>query len=102
MSSVKPGDVLHCEVCGLTLIVDEDCGCAIAELICCDEPMMNKGPKPPQKAATPKKKTEEKTAKVAAKPAAKKPAAKKPEARKPEAKKTPAKKPPVKKKPAKK
>ncbi len=101
MSSVKPGDVLHCEVCGLTLIVDEDCGCAIAELVCCDEPMMNKGPKPPQKAATPKKKTQEKTAKVAAKPAvkpaAKKPAAKKPETRKPEAKKTPAKKNPAKK-----
>ena len=57
MSKVVPGDVLSCEVCGLAVIVDEECGCAIAELICCEEPMQNKGPKPPKKVvATPKKK----------------------------------------------
>ena len=57
MSKVRPGDVLSCEVCGLSVIVDEECGCAIAELICCEEPMENKGPKPPKKVvAAPKKK----------------------------------------------
>ncbi|HOC58770.1 MAG: hypothetical protein KBA28_01140 [Syntrophaceae bacterium] len=61
MSKVKPGDVLNCEVCGLTLIVDEECGCAMAELVCCEEPMKNKGPKVPKKAVSePKKKTMEK------------------------------------------
>ena len=44
MSRVKAGDVLSCEVCGLVVIVDEECGCAVAEIICCEEPMMNKGP----------------------------------------------------------
>mgnify|MGYP000896128467 CR=1 FL=1 len=85
MSNVKPGDVLSCEVCGLSVIVDEECGCAIAELICCDEPMENKGPKPPKKAAVaPKKKAA--VGKVK-KPAAKKAAVKKPAAKKPAAKK---------------
>jgi len=68
MSKVKPGDVLSCEVCGLSVIVDEECGCAMAELICCEELMENKGPKPLKKAA-PKK--------AAKKPAVKKKAAKK-------------------------
>ena len=97
MSNVKPGDVLSCEVCGLSVIVDEECGCAIAELICCDEPMQNKGPKPamkaeaapkPRKAAPKAKPTAKKKAapKKAVKPAApKKPAAKKPAAKKPAA-----------------
>ena len=99
MSKVKPGDVLSCEVCGLAVIVDEECGCAIAELICCDEPMENKGPAPKKiAAAVPKKKAAVKKAK----PAAKKPAAKKPVAKKPAAKKAVAKKPAAKKKAAKK
>lgn len=51
MSKVKPGDILHCEVCGLTLIVDEECGCAMAELVCCEEPMKNKGLRAPKKEA---------------------------------------------------
>jgi hypothetical protein len=90
MSNVKPGDVLSCEVCGLSVIVDEECGCAIAELICCDEPMENKGPKPPKKAAAaPKKKA---MAVKAKKPAAKKPAEKKPAAKKTAVKKKAAKK----------
>ena len=83
MSKVKPGDVLSCEVCGLSVIVDEECGCAMAELICCEEAMQNKGPKPPKKAAAPKKKAAVKKAPAAKKPAAKKPAAKKPAAKKP-------------------
>ncbi len=89
MSKVKAGDVLSCEVCGLAVIVDEECGCAIADLICCDEPMENKGPKPPKKAAAePKKKTVVKKAK----PAVKKPAAAKKAAKKPVAKKKTSKK----------
>ncbi|KAF0159069.1 MAG: hypothetical protein FD159_816 [Syntrophaceae bacterium] len=93
MSKVKPGDVLSCEVCGLAVIVDEECGCVITELICCDEPMGNKGPKPPKKAvAAPKKKAVVKKAK---------PAVKKYAAKKPVAKKAAAKKPAVKKKPVK-
>jgi len=84
MSKVRPGDVLSCEVCGLAVIVDEECGCAIAELICCEEPMENKGPKPPKKVvAAPKKKVVVKKAK----PAAKKQPAKKPVAKKKAAKK---------------
>ncbi len=89
MSKVKPGDVLSCEVCGLAVLVDEDCGCVMTELICCEEPMVNKGPKPPKKiAAAPKKKAAVKKTKAAAKkPVAKKPAAKKAVAKKPAAKK---------------
>jgi len=89
MSKVKPGDVLSCEVCGLAVIVDEECGCAIAELICCEEPMENKGPKPPKKAvAAPKKKVVVKKAKPAVKkPVAKKSTVKKPLAKKPAVKK---------------
>ncbi len=103
MSKVKPGDVLNCEVCGLSVIVDEECGCAFADLICCEELMINKGPRPPKKAAAaPKKKAVVKKAK----PAAKKPAAPKPAAKKPAVKKAPVKKAAVKKaakkKPAKK
>jgi hypothetical protein len=75
MPKVKPGDVLSCEVCGLSVIIDEDCGYAMAEIICCDEIMENKGPKPAKKAApAPKKKAEAKKAKPAA---TKKPAPKK-------------------------
>lgn len=82
MSKVKPGDILSCEVCGLAVIVDEDCGCIMTELICCEEPMMNKGPKPPKKITAAKK------AKAPVKkPAVKKTAVKKPVAKKPAAKK---------------
>lgn len=91
MSKVRPGDVLSCEVCGLSVIVDEECGCAIAELICCEEPMENKGQKPPKKRVAAKK---------AVKKAVKKPAAKKEAATK-AVKKTAVKKPVAKKKAAK-
>jgi len=69
MSKVKAGDVLSCEVCGLAVVVDE-CGCAMVEIICCEETMMNKGPAARKKApaaAKPKKKTALKKAKPAAK-----------------------------------
>jgi hypothetical protein len=97
MSRVKTGDVLSCEVCGLIVIVDEECGCAVAEIICCEEPMMNKGPVARKKApaaAKPKKKAAVKKAK----PATKKKAAKKSVAKKPATKKRAAKKPVAKKK----
>jgi hypothetical protein len=97
MSKVKTGDTLNCEVCGLTVIVDEDCGCAVAEVICCEEPMVNKGPVAPKKkavaVAAPKKKTAVKKVKPAAKKkAVKKPVAKKKVVAKPAAKKKTAKK----------
>ena len=86
MSRVKAGDVLSCEVCGLAVIVDEECGCAMVEIICCEEPMMNKGPAAPKKApaaAQPKKKAAVKKAKpVVKKKAVKKPVTKKPVAKK--------------------
>jgi hypothetical protein len=78
MSRAKAGDVLSCEVCGLAVIVDEECGCATIDLICCEEPMVNIGPAKPKKVhalAAPKKK--EKVKKVKATPKKKKPAAKK-------------------------
>ncbi|MBN1472992.1 MAG: hypothetical protein JW914_00110 [Syntrophaceae bacterium] len=81
MARAKKGDVLYCEVCGLTAIVEEECGCANLGVLCCEEPMINKGPAPPKKkpaakkAKTPKKKTVKKAAK---KPASKKVAKKKP------------------------
>jgi hypothetical protein len=91
MSKVNTGDALNCEVCGLTVVVDEECGCAVAEIICCDEPMVNKGPMPPKKktiAAAPKKKAAVKKVKPAVKPAAKKKVAAKPAAKKKAVKKT--------------
>ena len=98
MTKLKTGDLLCCEVCGLTLVVDEECGCVFADVLCCDEPMINKGPAPPKKkaaAAAPKKKTAVKAAKkpeANMKVAVKKPAKKKVAAGKPAAGKKAAKK----------
>lgn len=43
MATAKPvaaGDTLTCQVCGLSLVVDDVCGCAEAhEIICCSTPM---------------------------------------------------------------
>jgi hypothetical protein len=37
------GDSYVCDVCGLSLIVDEECGCVEAhEILCCGEPMKQK------------------------------------------------------------
>jgi len=68
MSRAKAGDVLSCEVCGLAVIVDEECGCATIDLICCEEPMVNLGPAKPKKVQTiaePKKKAAVKKTKAA-------------------------------------
>ena len=70
MAKVKAGDVLSCEVCGLAVIVDEECGCATIDLICCEEPMVNTGLakiKKIQAAAAPKKKAVIKKVKAAKK-----------------------------------
>ncbi|MEN6621391.1 MAG: hypothetical protein ABFD50_07585 [Smithella sp.] len=79
MPEVKTGDVLNCEVCGLTVIVNEECECADAEIFCCEEPMVNKGPAL-KKAASGKKTAAKKVSpavKKTAKTAAKKAVAKK-------------------------
>jgi hypothetical protein len=70
MAKVKSGDVLSCEVCGLTVIVDEECGCATIDIICCEEPMFHTGiskMKMLQAATEPKKKVAVKKVKAAKK-----------------------------------
>ena len=53
MAKVKKGEYLSCEVCGLVVVVDEACGCAAAEILCCEKTMA-KG-KPAAKKKTPAK-----------------------------------------------
>jgi len=43
MAKLKKGDALTCEVCGLVVVVDESCGCAVGEIICCKTKPMAKG-----------------------------------------------------------
>lgn len=44
---VKKGQAYQCRVCGLSVVVDEVCGCAeTCDIICCEKPM-----KPKRKAA---------------------------------------------------
>ena len=93
MAKAKKGDVLSCSECGLVVVVDEDCGCATTEIVCCEEPMA-KGKLAAGKA---KKKAVAKAASPARNAATKAAAAGK--GRKPKA---PAKKAPAKKLPAKK
>lgn len=64
MAKLKNGDLLTCEVCGLIVVVDEACGCAVGEIICCKDTPMVKG-----KAAAAKAKKKP-VAKSAVKPAA--------------------------------
>ena len=92
MAKLQNGDLLTCEVCGLIVIVDEACGCAVGEIICCkDTPMVKgkaaaaKAKKKPAAAKAVKGKTSA-PAKVV-KPASKeKTGVKKPAAKKPAAK----------------
>ncbi len=90
MPDVKTGDVLNCEVCGLTVIVNEECGCEETEIFCCEEPMVNKGPATKKASATaaPGKKTAAKKVSPAAKKKTAKTTAKKATAKKAAAKKT--------------
>lgn len=39
----KTGDNYRCEVCGLSLVVDEPCGCTACEVVCCGKPMKKSG-----------------------------------------------------------
>ena len=37
---ISKNDAYTCELCGLVVLVDEECGCVEAhEIICCGEPM---------------------------------------------------------------
>ena len=36
---VKKGDRYSCDDCGIVVIVDEACGCAPCDLVCCGAPM---------------------------------------------------------------
>ncbi len=41
--SVKSGEAYKCTVCGLSVVVDEVCGCVDAcDIICCETPMKKK------------------------------------------------------------
>jgi hypothetical protein len=78
MASLKEGDYLTCEVCGLVVVVDEACDCIVSEIICCEEePMVKiKAPAKAKKKAKPAAKPKKAAAKKVAKKAGKKPAAK--------------------------
>ena len=39
MAKAKQGDYFSCAECGLIVVVDEVCGCDMAEIICCEAPM---------------------------------------------------------------
>jgi len=39
---VSKGDQLYCEVCGLVVSVDDACGCAACDIICCGTQMQAK------------------------------------------------------------
>jgi len=90
MAKLKNGDLLTCEVCGLVVIVDEACGCAVGEVICCKDTPMVKGKAAAAKAkkkalpvATAKPAAAKKAVKVKAAVPVKKPAVKaKPAAKK--------------------
>ena len=94
MAKVKKGDIFSCNACGLIITVDEACGCAATELICCEEPMAKgKAAAVKAKKSAPAAKAKASKAAPAKKSAAKKPAAKKAVAKKAAPKKTAAKKP---------
>ena len=78
MATLKEGDYLTCEVCDLVVVVDEECGCAVGGIICCDEEMVKmKSPAKAKKKAKPAAKAKKAAVKkVAKKKAVKKPAAK--------------------------
>jgi len=45
----KKGSKYKCEECGLVVVVDEACGCATCDLICCGVPMKEVKPKAKKK-----------------------------------------------------
>jgi len=41
--SVKKGEAYKCTVCGLSVVVDEVCGCIdTCDIVCCEKPMKAK------------------------------------------------------------
>jgi hypothetical protein len=42
----KKGAKYQCEECGLVVVVEDPCGCAACELICCNVPMKKTEAKP--------------------------------------------------------
>jgi hypothetical protein len=45
-NSVKKGQAYECQVCGLAISIDEDCGCVdTCDIICCGKPMKAKAVK---------------------------------------------------------
>ena len=45
------GETYACEVCGLAVTVDEECGCVeTCDIICCDQPMKQRTPRTRAKA----------------------------------------------------
>ncbi len=45
------GDRYKCELCGVVCVIDEVCGCAECDLVCCGRPMKNIGKKARRKTA---------------------------------------------------
>lgn len=79
MANAKKGEYLSCKVCGLVVVVDEACGCAAAEILCCKKPMAKGKPAAKKKPATKAAKAPAKTSvKAAAKAAPAKVSAKAP------------------------
>jgi len=41
-AATRVGSKYNCADCGLVVVVDEDCGCATVDLVCCGTPMKKK------------------------------------------------------------
>jgi len=41
-AAARVGSKYSCADCGLVVVVDEDCGCATVDLVCCGTPMKKK------------------------------------------------------------
>ncbi|MEM3527347.1 MAG: hypothetical protein QXI59_03335 [Candidatus Bathyarchaeia archaeon] len=52
---VTKGDLYKCDVCGVVCAVDEVCGCAECDLICCNTPMRKVGRKKTRRIVAKKK-----------------------------------------------
>jgi hypothetical protein len=53
---VAKGDLYKCDVCGVVCAVDEICGCAECDLVCCNTPMRKAGKKTTKKKPAKKRK----------------------------------------------
>jgi len=42
---VAKGDRFKCDECGIVCVVDDPCGCAECDIICCGKPMKKVGKK---------------------------------------------------------